>query len=707
MGVVSMRVWVCLAIAAMTSASAAFGDGETIIERFDSRGVPKIARELSAKLSMAKDKDARRSLLEVRCKPAAESGVVLGSGEDLWDWSGSGGVAFDVLNIGGSPLALCIRIDSVGEKGREASVNRCITIGPSSRRTVPISFARNGAGPYWGMRGIPEFGPITRYGFDLGELGLDLKAVARVTLFVKDAKGGESFRISDLRLFNEGSATQWIVPNPFIDRYGQYIHADWPGKVHSDDELKELHAKEQAELASAPRPAGYDEYWGWLEGPQLQATGRFRVEKVDGKWWFVTPTGRLFLSLGMDCVTPGDSTFVEGRKDWFEWIPEDNSPFAEFIGMQHGVHSMAEPINGNGRTFNFYNANLKRVYGDGWSQAFFERADKRLCAWGFNTIAFFTPSDATNASKLPYIAGAGTASNRVLEGGKGYWGKMRDVFDPSFEPLTVENIAKSCERYKDDPRVIGYFVDNELSWSGIPMGTLDSPPDQPARIAFIDDLKGKYGTIEKVNAAWGTDAKDWDSLRLPRAVNDATQEDAGAFEYRFARRYFDTVAGAIRKYDPGHLYMGCRFTLAYFPKNVVRACAEVVDVLSINAYITEIAPDQLVEYGKPVIIGEFHFGALDRGMFHTGLRTADNQAHRAQRYEDYVRSVAVNPAFIGCHWFQYCDQPTTGRVLDGECYSIGFVNTADIPYKELVDAAKDIHGKVYKIRRESGLRMPE
>lgn len=702
-----MRSGVYVAIAVVLLAGSVRAEDALIVDRLDSKRVPNAVQAINSKLSMVTDKQAGRSLLEVRCKRGEMSGMVLKSGSSPWDWSGHGGVAFELFNAGELPLTVSIRIESMTGNGREAVMNRAIVIAPGTRRTVPISFSRNGAGPYWGMRGVPEFGPITKYGFDLGSLGLDLKAIRQLSVFIKDAQKGERFRVSDVRLFDAGSPTEWIVPNPFVDPYGQYVHADWPGKVHGDEELKELHAKEDAELAAASESAEYDDYRGWLAGPQLEATGRFRVEEVDGKWWFVTPTGRLFLSLGMDCVHPGNHTFVDGRRDWFTWIPEENSSFAEFLTTVSGVHSMADSINGQGRAANFFGANQKRIYGDGWQGAFYDRADKRLRAWGFNTIAYFTPDNAVAASKLPYIAGASTYSDRVIEGSRGYWGKMKDVFDPSFVPETTAIIKRSCERYKDDPRVIGYFADNELSWSGIPMGVLDSPVDQPARIVFIDALKAKYGAIEKVNAAWGTNASDWDSLRLPRSINEATQEDAGEFEYRFARRYFETVANAIRQYDPSHLYMGCRFTLAYFPKNVVRACAEVADVISINAYLNEIAPDQLVEFGKPVIIGEFHFGALDRGMFHTGLGTAENQAHRAQRYENYVRSVVSNPAFVGCHWFQYTDQPLTGRTGDGECYNIGFVNIADIPYAEMVDAAKRIHGEAYKIRMESNLRMPE
>ena len=52
-------------------------------------------------------------------------------------------------------------------------------------------------------------------------------------------------------------------------------------------------------------------------------------------------------------------------------------------------------------------------------------------------------------------------------------------------------------------------------------------------------------------------------------------------------------------------------------------------------------------------------------------------------------SVADNPDFVGAHWFQYLDEPLTGRTLDGENAHIGFVTVADLPYEGLVSAARD------------------
>jgi len=85
-------------------------------------------------------------------------------------------------------------------------------------------------------------------------------------------------------------------------------------------------------------------------------------------------------------------------------------------------------------------------------------------------------------------------------------------------------------------------------------------------------------------------------------------------------------------------------------------------------------------------------------MFHTGLVRTRNQQDRAKSYIRYVRSVIDCPAFVGCHWFQYIDEPVTGRFWDGENYNIGFVTVVDSPYPELVDAARKVHAEAYDRR---------
>ena len=103
------------------------------------------------------------------------------------------------------------------------------------------------------------------------------------------------------------------------------------------------------------------------------------------------------------------------------------------------------------------------------------------------------------------------------------------------------------------------------------------------------------------------------------------------------------------------------------------------------------------ELDFPIVIGEFHFGALDRGMFHTGLRSAKDQDERAAKFAAYVRTAAQGGWCVGTHWFQYRDQPLTGR-FDGENYNIGFVTITDTPYPEMRAAARALHAELYDLR---------
>ena len=113
----------------------------------------------------------------------------------------------------------------------------------------------------------------------------------------------------------------------------------------------------------------------------------------------------------------------------------------------------------------------------------------------------------------------------------------------------------------------------------------------------------------------------------------------------------------------------------------------------------------LVAMALSAVLGEWVETAVIAGVVLVNVVVGFLQEERAEKYARYVRSVAECPAFVGCHWFQYIDEPITGRWFDGENYNIGFVTVVDSPYPELVAAAKRIHANVYRIRHRgpSGL----
>ncbi|MFZ2656223.1 MAG: hypothetical protein WAX69_14930, partial [Victivallales bacterium] len=77
-----------------------------------------------------------------------------------------------------------------------------------------------------------------------------------------------------------------------VDRYGQYLYEDWPGKIKEDAQLVEDAKKEEAELADVALDLKrFDQYGGVKAGPSAAASGFFRLENLNNRWWFITPEG--------------------------------------------------------------------------------------------------------------------------------------------------------------------------------------------------------------------------------------------------------------------------------------------------------------------------------------------------------------------------------------------------------------------------------
>jgi hypothetical protein len=645
--------------------------------------------------------------LKVRFQRADWPNVFFPAGGKAWDWSRYVGLAVDVYNPNPYPVHVSIRVDNEGADGSKHCNQEGIEVPAQSTRILSTTFNAGLDLGLWGMRGYP---PMCR-----GDgVTLDPSRVIAFQVFRSMPPRPETLVLSNIRVFGNRPPVTAPPSKAFVDRFGQYAWADFPGKLKHDRQFPALIEAEQKDMVRHPAPADRDEFGGWRTGPRRKATGWFRTEKVKDTWWLITPPGHLFFSLGMDCVGWDAFTLVEKRDGWFEWLPDPQGQFGQNYSRCEGVHT--GPVK-SGRTFNFYMTNLQRKYGESWQEHWRDMTWKRLQSWGFNTIANWSHWSTYNGP-VPYVANGGIGGNHArVASGADYWGKMHDVFDPVFASDVRKSISGASVQWKDQPRCLGVFVDNELSWGhedsfGLAVGSLNAPAEQPAKKAFLADLARQYRTIEKLNAAWATSWTSWEEMSLRSSaparekMTQACKADLNAFIYRFALRYFTLVRDAIRQTSPHHLYLGCRF--AVWNQAAVRAAAQTCDVVSFNIY-KETVDSRTYGFtdtlGVPCIIGEFHFGALDRGMFHTGLVKSRDQNDRAAKYVRYVQSVAERPAFVGCHWFQYLDEPLTGRWFDGENYNIGFVTVVDQPYPEMVEAARNVHREVYSLRQERQARL--
>jgi len=643
-------------------------------------------------------------------KPSAEA----------WDWSATSKLVIPVDNSGDEPLTLLLRI----ENDPARSLSGKVAIAPHSSGNLAIWI--NAPSPRaMGMVAGPS---LTAAGLEPGTLpvtatngSIDASHVTSVRLGISRPTAPQHLVVGPLRVEPPGDADRHAYEG-IVDRFGQFHPGTWPEKVSSGEMLRERGAEEAQELARWPaEPPKRDRFGGLEGGASFRATGFFRTEQRDGRWWLVTPEGNPFFSIGMDVVSAAGLTYVDGREFMFRDIPVRNGEFAGHWSKRddrRGLGAQRDRSFDHGHAFDFYTANLERKFGSDWQTRWREETVQRLGAWRFNTIGNWSEPELCAMHRLPYTVPLSPEGEFArVSSGSDWWGRMPDALDPHFAAAVDKMAGNAAARFRGDPYLIGYFVDNELAWGSgrskdprerysIAIGALAASPESPAKSAFIGQLIETYREPERLGQAWGISLSAWDDLRhagftLPQASlnNPAVIGDLTAYTRRFAEAYFRTVAEALRRHDGEHLYLGSRF--AWQTTEAVQACARWCDVVSFNIYKRSIADDRdewarLHALGKPALIGEFHFGSTDRGLFWEGLVGAGRESERGPAYARYLRAVANNPDFVGAHWFKYIDEPVTGRTLDGENGHVGFVTVADQPYSDLVAAARDANETILR-----------
>jgi hypothetical protein len=487
---------------------------------------------------------------------------------------------------------------------------------------------------------------------------------------------------------------------PFIDVYGQFKHKEWPGKIKSDDDLKKALKVELADIETHPGPEGWDQYGGWKNGPKQKATGHFYAKKYNGKWWMVDPEGSLFWSHGAVRVTPSSAvTPLDNREYYFTDLPAEGAKLAEFYTTNDQLLYPYYIVRGIKKTYNFSAANIMRKYGENWRNDFADITHRRFRSWGLNSIANSSDRMICMLDKTPYCDRIELQSP-VIEGcpERGWW-KFKDPFHPEFRTSFSRQLIEHKTEL-DDPWCFGFFVDNEIYWGGITSlaeWTLQSPEGQPAKIKMVKRLKKKYVSIKALNIIWGSTYTSWDELiRSRQKPPPGSENDCRDFTSAITEAYFEIIRDEFKKIAPEKLYMGCRFSGSN--ETVVRMSAKYCDIMSYNLYRYTLDTYKLPEgIDKPVLVGEFHFGALDGGSICPAMIPVENQEERAKAYVTYLESALRHPNIVGTHWFQYSDLATTGR-FDGANCQVGFTDICDNPYPETIAKVRTVGYPLYEIR---------
>ncbi|MGD0092177.1 MAG: beta-galactosidase [Planctomycetota bacterium] len=436
-------------------------------------------------------------------------------------------------------------------------------------------------------------------------------------------------------------------------------------------------AEQKAALEGAPKWPPYEPGPLGKASRKSKATGFFRVEQLEGTWWTIDPLGNAFFIIGTDHANY-------------------NAHWCEKLGYAP------------------YHRNCEKKYVTEaqWAGSTLGR----LKAWGFNALGV-NPSGSLERRGLahPEFLSLGTnftAHDCITP--KTTWTGFPNVFSPKWPLFCDKQAQRLCAPHKDDPWVLGYFIDNELEWhawtgGGPFVDSFKKPADHSAKRALVELLKARHATPAEFNQAWDTKIASFDELlamTAPPAVKTAAaRADVSEFTRLVAEKYFSVASAAIRKHDPNHMVLGCRF--AGSAPEIVDVAGKYCDIFSINCYrnvdlergvMADNFEEDLKQWHeqskRPLMITEWSFPALDAGLpcKHGAGQRVPTQADKAFCYTVFQKLLFTTPYLVGSNYFMWADEPALGiSATFPEDSNYGLVNENDEPYELLTQAATKLH----------------
>lgn len=481
---------------------------------------------------------------------------------------------------------------------------------------------------------------------------------------------------------------------PFIDTFGQSIHADWPGKVRQESDLLAARDQEQRRLAEWDQPGQRDPYGGAIDAPwKVKPTGFFHVVQRDGTWWLITPDGNPCFYVGL-CDAPAldwEATPIDGREFLFQGLPDRQGDFAR-AWIDNPWH---RPEERGGRYVAHHTANLVRKYGADWEKRAITSTLERVRTLGFSGLGKWV-SPGTRGVAQAAVLYHGEIPNLV---------RHPDVFDEQIRERWTQLLRAQIEPRRDDPWLIGWSVGNEFDENiaaADVVQILAMPSSVPAKRAMLEHAQtALYGGDEaRLRAAWkvGGDVAD-----LQTAVLTAPPGDVESLRRFYADRYYRFIYQAVKAIDPHHLYLGMWVTPNWWENEadwdlIAPHCDVIGYDFYARAFDAEPMKTLIARNDKPVLCGEFavppdYAGRRGYGRYHV---SCESEAEAGRYYAKWLAAASADPRCVGVFYFQYRDQPLTGRgpmtsldsLVIGENFAFGLVDVTDRLKWEFVEQVR-------------------
>jgi hypothetical protein len=398
-------------------------------------------------------------------------------------------------------------------------------------------------------------------------------------------------------------------------------------------------------------------YGSWRVNPSA-GTGFFRVEKRGDRWWIIDPEGYPFIHKGVAVFRPGSSDNQKAALSSKYGSGENWANQESLFLKQHG-------FNGTGA----------------WSDVDLLRQTPSPLVY----TVIVNPMGAYKSEHIKKFGGKYEAA-----GWQGYRYDLAMVFDPEFDAY-VEKAIAPIAKYASDKNLLGYFTDNELPWKN-------------------DALDRHLNFLSKEEAGYIA-AKKWLNERKGKeaTIADVNDEDRQAFTGFYLETYLAKVVTAIKKQDPNHLYLGCRFNQESEELNnpeMFKVAGKYMDIVSINHYrkwepVQGIMANWTGWSGKPFIITEWYTKGEDSGLPNkTGAGwNVPTQQDRGYFYQNFTIELLKSKGCVGWHWFTYQDNDPLNMNTDpsNRDSNKGIVSSSFIPYQPLVQNMKTLNDHVYEL----------
>ena len=436
-----------------------------------------------------------------------------------------------------------------------------------------------------------------------------------------------------------------------------------------------------------------DAYGGFIDVVGKQ-TGFFHVEKIDNRWWLVTPDGHGFFG----------------------------------IGLSHPVTSMSEAA----VTF-AYNGNQEDWLRDGI---------RKMRALGFNCVWSGPYSQERvrlgyvdtglaeriyRESNIPHAIHVPLVKHKVeLEPGE----KKPDVFSDAYKQFVTDEVEKWVVPYKDNPWILGYYYGfgsfmRDDEWLN---ETLEREPGSAGREHLLGLLKERYNDdITQFNSVYDTDFKSFGDLRENASIeypqwvtfvrrgqvsvpdkigSDKMLADAEALFGELVEQVYKLAHTEIRKHDQNHMILGCYVKDWTYTKGIWERVAPYVSMLAPQnlSAVNPIKP--IIEtIGLPAVLSDQEFGnvyALPLQGHNATPGAVPDHLDRRVLYDLLADRIARDSNFVGVsfcaclfdqsHWQSSYDRGQPGFfTIDGESKSdlVKTVQSANAQMIELVRQPQD------------------